>query len=150
MHGRAQRKAEIEASMTAFSIQQRADIDALLAKQNSGDELSEDEQDKLNMYVRDENGNIQTDKNGDYVISQEGMQKYMQKAKARSLTGTVGDSMQTLRDRVKTTGQILDQKRAAVRADINNGVIGTIAAYKDKRSRTTSFSCKFNVYARNS
>jgi hypothetical protein len=65
--------------MTAFSIQQRADIDALLAKQNSGDELSEDEQDKLNMYVRDENGNIQTDNNGDYVISQEGMQKYMQK-----------------------------------------------------------------------
>lgn len=136
---RAQRDAGIQASMSALAIQQRSDIDAILARQNSGEELSEDEQDKLNMYERDENGNIKTDENGDYVISKEGMAKYTQKAQSRSLTGTLGESMQTLRDRVKTTGDILNQKRAAVREHIG-GIQGTIVGYKDKRSSSTSFS----------
>lgn len=86
-----------------FAASQRATIDAILSKQAAGEQLTEDEQDQLNMYERDENGNIKVDENGNYKISEAGMAAYRQKAATRNIGETFDSPTDILRRRVETS-----------------------------------------------
>jgi hypothetical protein len=94
------KQAKIEEANADYAMKDRSSVDAILQKQQSGEELSAREKAKLNMYEKDENGNLKVDQHGNYIISERGQDAYV-KELSQPVRNTLLFSTEELRERNK-------------------------------------------------